>query len=129
MKAKTLMMLALCLTTTVAKAQVVYGDDEKNYARTTGSSMPTSATNHNLQQQPSISDGNTRFHLSGIGDNWFASVQAGTSTFLGAPKGCGDFYDKTKYTMVFSLGNGTLVSSEHVLCTRDFSLPILTRNL
>lgn len=29
MKAKTLMMLALCLTTTVAKAQVVYGDDEK----------------------------------------------------------------------------------------------------
>lgn len=104
MKAKTLMMLALCLTTTVAKAQVVYGDDEKNYARTTGSSMPMSATNHNLQQQPSISDGNTRFHLSGIGDNWFASVQAGTSTFLGAPKGCGDFYDKTKYTMVFSLG-------------------------
>lgn len=96
MKAKTLMMLALCLTTTVAKAQVVYGDDEKNYARTTGSSMPMSATNHNLQQQPSISDGNTRFHLSGIGDNWFASVQAGTSTFLGAPKGCGDFYDKTK---------------------------------
>lgn len=104
MKAKTLMMLALCLTTTVAKAQVVYGDDEKNYARTTCSSMPMSATNRNLQQQPSISDGNTRFHLSGIGDNWFASVQAGTSTFLGAPKGCGDFYDKTKYTMVFSLG-------------------------
>lgn len=54
MKAKTLMMLALCLTTTAAKAQVVYGDDEKNYARTTGSSMPMSATNHNLQQQPSI---------------------------------------------------------------------------
>lgn len=101
----------------------------KNYARTTCSSMPMSATNRNLQQQPSISDGNTRFHLSGIGDNWFASVQAGTSTFLGAPKGCGDFYDKTKYTMVFSLGNGTLVSSEYVLCTRDFSLPILTRNL
>lgn len=54
MKAKTLMMLALCLTTTVAKAQVVYGDDEKNYARTTCSSMPMSATNRNLQQQPSI---------------------------------------------------------------------------
>ena len=57
MKAKTLMMLALCLTTTAAKAQVVYGDDEKNYARTTGSSMPMSATNHNLQQQPSCDIG------------------------------------------------------------------------
>lgn len=123
------MMLALCLTTTAAKAQVVYGDDEKNYARTTGSSMPMSATNHNLQQQPSISDGNTRFHLSGIGDNWFASVQAGTSTFLGAPKGCGDFYDKTNTPWCLVLVNGTLVSSEHVLCTRDFSLSILTRNL
>lgn len=104
MKAKSLMMLALCLAATAAKAQVVYGDDEKNYVRTTASSMLVSSGNNNLQQQPAVSDGNARFRLSGIGDNWFASVQAGTSTFLGAPKGCGDFYDKTKYTMVFSLG-------------------------
>ena len=104
MKSKSLMIVALCLASTVAKAQVVYGDDEKDYARTTASSMPVSSTKGNLQQQSSISDGISRFRLSGIGDNWFASVQAGTSTFLGAPKGCGDFYDKTKYTMVFSLG-------------------------
>jgi len=104
MKSKKLMIAALCLATTVAKAQVVYGDDEKDYARTTASSMPMQGTSRSIQQQPSISDGNNRFRLSGIGDNWFASVQAGVSTFLGAPKGCGDFYDKTKYTMVFSLG-------------------------
>lgn len=103
MKSKSLMIAALCLAATAAKAQVVYGDDEKDYARTTASSMPLQATSRSLQQA-SISDGNNRFRLSGIGDNWLVSVRAGVSTFLGAPKGCGDFYDKTKYTMVFSLG-------------------------
>ncbi len=104
MKAKTLMMLALCLTTTAAKAQVVYGDDEKNYARTTGSSMPMSATNHNLRQQPSISDGKHTFPSIRYRRQLVCLMQAGTSTFLGAPKGCAELSDKTKYTMVFSLG-------------------------
>lgn len=129
MKAKTLMMLALCLTTTVAKAQVVYGDDEKNYARTTGSSMPMSATNHNLLQQPSILmethvsiyqvSETTGLPLCKLVHPLFLVRQRDVETFMTR--------QNTPWCLV--LVNGTLVSSEHVLCTRVFSLPILTRNL
>lgn len=102
MNFKIFMIAALCLATTAAKAQVVYGDDEKDYAKS--SVILTPLKENNLPQRSSVPNGENRFKLSGIGDNWFASVQAGASLFLGAPKGCGDFYDKTKYTMVFSLG-------------------------
>lgn len=129
MKAKTLMMLALCLTTTAAKAQVVYGDDEKNYARTTGSSMPMSATNHNLQQQPSI-----------LMETHVSIYQVSETTglplcklvhplFLVRQRDAETSMTRQNTPWCLVLVNGTLVSSEHVLCTRDFSLPILTRNL
>ena len=120
MKAKTLMMLALCLTTTVAKAQVVYGDDEKNYARTTGSSMPMSATNHNLLHVSiyQVSE-TTGLPLCKLVHPLFLVRQRDVETFMTR--------QNTPWCLV--LVNGTLVSSEHVLCTRVFSLPILTRNL
>lgn len=102
MKSKNLMIAALCFVTTAAKAQVVYGDDEKNYARinTSVALKPEVST----QKVTPVEDNNPHFRLSGIGDNCFASVHVGTSVFLGQPKGCGDIFDKTKFTMLFSLG-------------------------
>lgn len=99
MKSKSLLIAALCIATTAAKAQVVYGDDEKDYAKMT----TARAYNAPVPLAP-IKNGDNRFSLSGIGDNWFASAKAGAALFLGTPKGCGDVYSKTKYTMVFSLG-------------------------
>jgi len=102
MNLKSVMIAALCLATTAAKAQVVYGEDEKDYAKSSVALTPQKGESQT--KQSSVPNGENRFNLSGIGDNWFASAQAGASLFLGAPKGCGDFYSKTKYTMVFSLG-------------------------
>lgn len=102
MNLKSLMIAALCLATTAGKAQVVYGEDEKDYAKSSVALTPQNGNNQS--RKSSVPNGVNRFYLSGIGDNWFASVQAGASLFLGAPKGCGDFYSKTNYTMVFSLG-------------------------
>lgn len=102
MNLKSVMIAALCLATTAAKAQVVYGEDEKDYAKSSVALTPQKGESQT--KQSSVPNGENRFYLSGIGDNWFASAQAGASLFLGAPKGCGDFYSKTKYTMAFSLG-------------------------
>lgn len=100
MKMNKILFVALCLISTVAEAQVVYGENEKDYVKTTSVTYPQSLP----VSDPSKFDGNVRYQLSGIGDNWFASVQGGISFFLGAPKGCGDFFGRKKPTMLLSLG-------------------------
>lgn len=103
MKLKTIFCVALCLVTMATEAQVVYGENEKDYVKTTAS-VVFQDHNRELKQETPITNGNSRFRLSAIGDNWFLAIKGGASLFLGVPKGCGDVFGKTKPTMAFSVG-------------------------
>lgn len=102
MKSKSILSAALCLVTATATAQVVFGENEKDYVRPLSS---VDSLNVTLGFNPSISTvAANRFHISGIGDNWFISGKAGTSIFIGTPIGCGDLFDRMKPSFTFSLG-------------------------
>lgn len=102
MELKKLMLLALVIGANSVKAQIVYGDDEKAYVLTSATSI--SAPVYNKQDNSQISDVNNKYKISALGANWFMSIRGGASLFLGAPKGCGDFFDKTNYTLQYSIG-------------------------
>lgn len=99
MKKFKLLLLATLFVGTTASAQV-YGDDEKDYIKVS-SAVPR--TVNSSGSKPFFS-GQEKFELSGIGDNWFASVKAGIGIFDGAPMGCDDIFGRTNFTMVGSVG-------------------------
>ena len=100
MRTKHLFLCSMLLTVTAVNGQVVYGHDERDYIkRTVTATGKTSNTG-----SPSIGDALVKYQLSGISDNWFVGVKGGASVYIGQPKGCGDLSDKTRSTMVFSLG-------------------------
>lgn len=81
-------------------AQVVYGNDEKDYIR----NNPKGYIFDVNDKRAAVDQQAVRYKLSGIGDNWFVSVQGGVSFFYGSPSGCGDVFDRTK--PAFSVGIG-----------------------
>lgn len=100
MRTKKLLLLGMLFSTTAINAQVVYGYNEKDYVK----GICEVATTRCAVQSSGITETHPKFHLSGIGDNWFVSVKGGAAAYLGHPKGCGDLSDKTQGTMLFSLG-------------------------
>lgn len=103
MELRKLMLLALIIGANSVKAQVVYGDDEKAYVAASATNTSAAYFN-NVQGNPQVSSLNDKYEISGIGANWFVSIRGGASLFLGAPKGCGDFFDKTNYTLQYGIG-------------------------
>lgn len=100
MKSRSILSTALCLVAATATAQVVFGEDEKDYVK------PSLSLSHNytgIQSNFAVT-GTPRFHLSGIGDNWFVSAKTGMSAFVGKPLGCGDLFNRSKPSFTFSLG-------------------------
>ena len=61
-------------------AQVVYGNDERIYVNSLHE-IPASSASH-LTGLPSPIDGQAKYKLSGLGDNWFVSAQGGFISFL-----------------------------------------------
>ena len=100
MKKLKILLAALLVIGSTAKAQVVYGENEKEYIK--ASSFSNGRT-EKKDSKPFLS-GQEKYKLSRIGSNWFGSIKAGMSTFSGAPVGCTDFFGHTRPTMVFSLG-------------------------
>ena len=100
MKKLKILLAALLVIGSTAKAQVVYGENEKEYIK--ASSFSNGRT-EKKDSKPFLS-GQEKYKLSSIGSNWFGSIKAGMSTFSGAPVGCTDFFGHTRPTMVFSLG-------------------------
>ncbi len=93
-------LLATFLMASYANAQVVFGENEKEYVKSTSFS---SGRQPKKDAKPYLS-GQEKFKLSAVGDNWFGSVKAGMSTFTGAPVGCTDFFGHTRPTMLVSFG-------------------------
>lgn len=100
MKRLALMLGATIFGALATNAQVVYGDDEKDYVAS-ANRVETAATLSNNVNGRISAEG---YKLSGIGDNWFASANFGVSTFLGHPKGCTDFFGRNQFTTLLSLG-------------------------
>lgn len=93
-------LLATFLMASYANAQVVFGENEKEFVKSTSFS---SGRQPKKDTKPYLS-GQEKFKLSAIGDNWFGCVKAGMSTFTGAPVGCTDFFGHTRPTMLVSFG-------------------------
>lgn len=93
-------LLATFLMASYANAQVVFGENEKEFVKSTSFS---SGRQPKKDAKPYLS-GQEKFKLSAFGDNWFGSVKAGMSTFTGAPVGCTDFFGHTRPTMLVSFG-------------------------
>ena len=53
---------------------------------------------------PSPIDGQAKYELSGLGDNWFVSAQGGFISFLGDPVSHTDFNGRTKVVLELSIG-------------------------
>lgn len=105
---KKTLMLSLALSTFSISGfsqSVVYGTDEKDYA-SIHITQPSSRTYipQSLLGEKNIAPDVTRYKLSGIGDNWFASISFGAGTFVGSPKGCEDWFGRTKPAFTFSVG-------------------------
>lgn len=100
---KTIFLLfALTLTGNSSHAQVVYGTGEKAYVKSRNEAAASQARPRgNLLNSV---DGLGKYKLSGIGDNWFFSVQGGFLSFLGNPVSNTDFYGRTKFGLELFLG-------------------------
>ena len=94
------LVAALLMTSQVADAQVVFGENEKEYIKT--SAFSTGRV-EKKDAKPFLS-GQENYKLSTLGSNWFASIKAGMSTFTGAPVGCTDFFGHTRPTVIASFG-------------------------
>lgn len=99
---KTLILLsALAFLGHDTHAQVVYGDNEYSYVQSLYKGQPGSATHSgglSGQVMPA------KYRLSGLGDNWFASVQGGFVSFIGDPASHTDFNGRTKMGLDVSIG-------------------------
>lgn len=93
-------LLATFLMASYANAQVVFGENEKEFVKSTSL---FSGIQPKKDAKPYLS-GQEKFKLSAVGDNWFGSVKAGMSPFTGAPVGCTDFFGHTRPTMLVSFG-------------------------
>ena len=80
MKKLKILLAALLVIGSTAKAQVVYGENEKEYIK--ASSFSNGRT-EKKDSKPFLS-GQEKYKLSSIGSNWFGSIKAGMSTFSGA---------------------------------------------
>lgn len=100
MKRLKLFILSLCVIQCMtSEAQVVFSEDERSFVLNTSYSHEASSPN-NQESAPS----NEHFKLSGVKDNWFASLMGGGTAFIGSPSGCGDFFDRVSPTFHASLG-------------------------
>lgn len=100
MKKLNVMLLTLLTLSSGAKAQVVFGENEKDFVKT------SSVSYNRIEKKickPFLS-GQEKYKLSDVGSNWFGSIKMGISTFSGAPIGCTDFFSHSRPTMIFSLG-------------------------
>lgn len=122
---KLMFLLATFLMASYANAQVVFGENEKEFVKSTSFS---SGRQPKKDAKPYLS-GQEKFKLSAVGDNWFGSVKAGMSTFTGAPVGCTDFFGHTRPTMLVSFGNGIHVSLELGWFIRVLPSPMPTTRL
>lgn len=93
-------LLATFLMASYANAQVVFGENEKEFVK----SASFSSGRHPKKDAKPYLSGQEKFKLSAVGDNWFGCVKAGMSTFTGAPVGCTDFFGHTRPTMLVSFG-------------------------
>ncbi|MDD6553464.1 MAG: OmpA family protein [Prevotellaceae bacterium] len=101
---KKMLVMALGAITMVTAAQaqsVTYGTDEKDYVAGIGENVPNNHVSAALDDEPK---GNARYHLSSLGDNWFAGVTGGTAMFLGQPKGCSDFFKRQRPAFTAFIG-------------------------
>lgn len=94
------LLLVLPMVCNAARAQVVFGENEREFVKT--SSFSYRKTEH-VGGKPFLS-GEEKFKQSTIASNWFGSIKAGASVFSGAPVGCTDFFGHTRPTVVFSFG-------------------------
>lgn len=82
------------------QAQVVYGEEEHSYVKEQQKLA--------IQYRPTILQESKIKHdsyqLSGIGDNWFGSVQGGFASFVGDPVSHTDFSGRTKMGLDLSIG-------------------------
>lgn len=83
-------------------AQVVYGNDERFYVNSLHEISASSASHPT--GLPSPIDGQAKYKLSGLGDNWFVSAQGGFISFLGDPVSHTDFNGRTKVGLELSIG-------------------------
>ena len=83
-------------------AQVVYGNNEQLYVKSRHE-IPVSYVSPSTDP-PSPIDGQAKYKLSGLGDNWFVSAQGGFISFLGDPVSHTDFNGRTKVGLEFSFG-------------------------
>lgn len=100
MRKLNLLITILLITSNVAKAQVVYGENEKEFVKT------TSLSTRKVEQvtvKPFIS-GEEKYQLSDMASNWFGGIKLGMSTFSGAPVGCTDLFGHVRPVVIMSLG-------------------------
>lgn len=100
MKKSILFLSALLLVGNVAKGQVVFGENEKEFVKT------SYLSGRNIEKtgvKPFLS-GEETFKLSDMASNWFGGIKIGMSTFSGAPVGCTDFFAHSRPTVMLSLG-------------------------
>ena len=83
-------------------AQVVYGNDERFYVNSRHEISASSASHPTGLSSPI--DGQAKYKLSGLGDNWFVSAQGGFISFLGDPVSHTDFNGRTKVGLELSIG-------------------------
>lgn len=101
MKRLAFMFVAAFLGVLATNAQVVFGEDEKNYVASPSKVEKSSAETLNYENGRIAPES---YKLSRIGDNWFATANFGVSTFLGQPKGCTDFFGRNQFTTLLSIG-------------------------
>lgn len=104
MKKTLVILLCSCLLNQYAKAQVVYGQDEKNYIFSTSISTSHLKGSDNISI-PNLQDkGYLHYKPSNLGDNWFLSLRGGFSSFINSPITSTDFYGRTKEVFDLSIG-------------------------
>lgn len=101
MKKRNLFLFAfLMFTESGIQAQVVYGDEELSYVKEQQKLV--------LQHRPIVLQESKikqdSYQLSGIGDNWFGSIQGGFVSFVGDPVSHTDFSGRTKMGLDLSVG-------------------------
>lgn len=99
---KPLLPLFLCVLSVLPlRGQVVYGYDEQSYVKSGPSAASPVGTSYHSHGYYTVATG---YNPSRAGENWFFSIRGGMNAFVGSPKGCGDFFDRTKPLLDLSAG-------------------------
>lgn len=100
-----LLLLPLCLYGNAVSAQVVFGDDEKNYVISGPMDAPRVVYQDKDSSDPVVqAKEKLGYKISRFRENWFAVLSGGFSSFVNAPNSSTDFSGRTNALLQLNIG-------------------------